>query len=191
MTDFNRSDVLIQRKQQIGGRVAGGFDDDSPEIMAFKREYAKVITHSKFVLCPRGYGTSSIRLFETMQSGRVPVIISDAWVPCSNIQWSKCSLRVPEKDISKLANICLNVEKEWITMATEARRTWEEWFSHMGLAKLIETSIREIKHGRRLPEAVLRPLDWPVRRSVVLGHRLAGRSYSAGMRWVRSFAGST
>ncbi len=97
LTDFNRDDVLIERKQPRGGRVAGGIGqtaedaDNSSEMLEFKRRYAEVITRSKFVLCPRGYGTSSFRLFETMQSGRVPVIISDAWVPCSNIEWSKFS----------------------------------------------------------------------------------------------------
>ena len=29
---------------------------------------------SKFFLCPRGTGTSSIRLYETLSAGRVPVI---------------------------------------------------------------------------------------------------------------------
>ena len=46
-----------------------------------KLGYADLMAGSKFILCPRGSGTSSIRLFEAMRAGRVPVIISDNWVP--------------------------------------------------------------------------------------------------------------
>ena len=46
-----------------------------------KRTDADFIRRTRFVLCPRGQGVSSIRLFEVMKSGRVPVIISDAFVP--------------------------------------------------------------------------------------------------------------
>jgi len=168
-TDFGRNDVLIERTQRFSDL----------EVMEFKRQYAEVMSRSRFVLCPRGIGTSSCRLFETMQSGRVPVIISDAWVPWSNIEWSKFSLRVREKDIANLPNICLEARDRWITMALEARKTWEEWFSPRGLAKLIETSILDIKRTRKCPERLLRSFDWPLRRSLAHGRHLAVRSYSS------------
>jgi hypothetical protein len=176
-TDFGRKDVLIER-----AKGCPGHDWNSPsELVEFKKQYAEVITRSKFVLCPRGIGTSSCRLFETMQSGRVPIIISDAWVPCSNIEWSKFSLRVREKDIANLPNICLDASDHWPTMAQEARKTWEEWFSHRGLARLIETSILDIQRARKYPERLLRSFDWPLRRSLARARHLAVRSYSAAM----------
>jgi hypothetical protein len=171
LTNFGRNDVLIERTQKFS----------ESEMREFKMRYAEVITRSKFVLCPRGIGVSSCRLFETMQSGRVPVIISDAWVPCSNIEWSKFSLRVREKDIANLPDICLDAAGHWVTMALEARKTWEEWFSHEGLAKLIETSILDIKRARKCPERLLRLFDWPLRRSLAQGRHLAVRSYSAAI----------
>jgi hypothetical protein len=179
--DFNRNDVLIEYKQPRGGRIGGGReeDDNLPQVIEFKRRYAEIIACSKFVLCPRGYGASSIRLFETMQSGRVPVIISDAWVPFYNIEWSKFSLRVREKDIAKLPEICLDAADQWVTMALGARRAWEEWFSHKGLAKLIETSLLDIKQTRKWPERLVRSLDWPLRRSLTQGRDLAVRLRSA------------
>ena len=45
----------------------------------YYRRYAELTKASKFVLCPRGVGASTIRLFETMRMGRVPVILS-AWL---------------------------------------------------------------------------------------------------------------
>ena len=194
LTDFGKNDVLIERREPPGGRMAGGipgtvedaFWESSPEMMELRRQYADIITRSKFVLCPRGYGSSgSFRVFETMQSGRVPVIISDRWVPWSNIEWSKFSLRVREKDIASLPNICLEASGHWVTMALEARKAWEEWFSPRGLAKLIDTSLTDIKSTRKYPERLLRTFDWPIRRSLAQARHLAVRSYSAVRRAAR------
>jgi hypothetical protein len=64
-----------------------------------KENYVKEILQSKFVLAPRGIGTASIRLFEIMQLGRVPVIISDDWVPPIGPAWNEFSIRVAEDKI--------------------------------------------------------------------------------------------
>jgi hypothetical protein len=42
-------------------------DKDLPKL-----RYAELLIASKFVLCPRGNGASSIRLFESMQLGICP-----------------------------------------------------------------------------------------------------------------------
>ncbi len=47
---------------------------------AFAR-YAELVQRSKFVLCPRGHGPSSFRLYEALGAGRVPVVVSDDWLP--------------------------------------------------------------------------------------------------------------
>ena len=177
--NFGQSDILIERTQPFWDKIG------SPEMVAFKKRYAEVIARSKFVLCPRGIGPSSYRLFETMQSGRVPVIISDPWVPPAGIEWSSCSIRIREKDISTLPTVCLDASSRWRTMALEARSIWEQWFSHLGLAKLIETSIRDIQLARGFPESVVRMFDWPVRRAMVRGRQLAVRSFAAAAACVR------
>jgi hypothetical protein len=42
-----------------------------------RRRFREVMSRSMFILCPRGRGTSSIRLYEALAAGRVPVVISD------------------------------------------------------------------------------------------------------------------
>jgi len=166
--EFCRCDILIEKIKQ-GTRI-----DD----IAIQKEFADTIWRSKFVLCPRGVGMSSIRLFETMQSGRVPVIISDHWVPCSYIDWSKFSLRVRERDIGRLPEICQDNEHRWVEMAREARRTWVEWFSEAGLAKLIGTSLLDITRTRRFSES-LYLLQSPFRLAVNSGRISAARYLSS------------
>ena len=94
-----------------------------------KLEYADLMAASKFILCPRGSGTSSIRLFEAMRAGRVPVIISDNWVPPIGPSWDDFSLRIAQKDINKIPEILEREEANWEKMARLARQNWEDYFA--------------------------------------------------------------
>jgi hypothetical protein len=169
--DFRRNDILIERTMPFW------HDIGSPEFLEFKRRYAEVISRSKYVLCPRGIGTSSFRLYETMQSERVPVIISDAWVPWSNTDWRKFCLRVREKDVADIPDICLDAEPKWKEMAAAARKHWEDWFSHKGLARLIAVSISEIRSQRK-PLLETFGLHRPVQHALAGGRGLMVRSVS-------------
>lgn len=154
--DFGRPDVLIERTQPFWT------DTGSPELRSFKQRYADTISDSKFVLCPRGIGTSSFRLFEALQSGSVPIILSDDWVPVAGLDWEGCSLRVREADVGRLPEICLANEARWPDLAQAAYRTWRTWFSADGLGRLVKASLQDITTTRRLKESVYR-LEWPLR----------------------------
>ena len=95
----------------------------------YRRTFSRVLTESDFVLCPRGIGSSSMRVFETMRAGRVPVIISDDWIepPCGS--WARFSIRVPELDIERIPEICERHRHQAATMGALARRTFVEYFS--------------------------------------------------------------
>src|SRR6516165_5385340 len=92
------------------------------------RTYADLIRRSKFVLCPRGFGTSSIRVFETMCLGRVPVIISDHWQKPPGIPWSDFCIVVPERNVSLIPDMLASVEDRAHSMGRLARRIYEENF---------------------------------------------------------------
>ena len=62
-------------------------------------DYVEMLRDFDFILCPRGLGPTSWRFYEVMMAARVPVIISDGWVPARDIDWASCSLRVSESDI--------------------------------------------------------------------------------------------
>jgi hypothetical protein len=94
-----------------------------------RRHYGEIITRSKFVLCPRGYACSTWRLFETMKAGRVPVIISDQWVPPEGPAWEDFSIRVSQKHVARLPEILECYEPNAAAMGSLARKVWEEWFS--------------------------------------------------------------
>lgn len=94
-----------------------------------KERYASLIRRSKFVLCPKGAGASSFRIFETLAAGRVPVILSDEWVAPTGPEWNAFALIIPERDVERVAAILEAAEPKFERMAMEARKAWDDWFA--------------------------------------------------------------
>lgn len=101
----------------------------SREKEIFEKKYVEVSQRSKFILCPRGVGPSTYRLFESMEMGICPVIISDEWVPVSNLKWEKFSIRIPESQVNDIPNILEEQEDKAEAMGKLARVNWEKFFS--------------------------------------------------------------
>ena len=93
-------------------------------------DYIQTLARSKFVLCPRGIGPSSWRLFETMRMGRVPVVISDDWVPPGGIDWESFVVRVPEAEVNSIPERLTELEPEWAARGRRARSEWERCLSY-------------------------------------------------------------
>lgn len=91
--------------------------------------YLESLEQSEFVLCPRGIGVSSWRLFETMRAGRVPVIISDNWIEPAGPNWSTCSIRIKESDINSIVSLLEEHEDKACQFAANARKEWERYYS--------------------------------------------------------------
>lgn len=82
--------------------------DNQSNLLQHKISYCEILGSSMYSLCPRGYGTSSIRLYESIYAGCVPVIISDNYVPPFNVDWYRCALLVKESKVSDIVNIVNN-----------------------------------------------------------------------------------
>jgi hypothetical protein len=91
--------------------------------------YLSLLKRSKFILCPRGIGTSTWRLFETMKAGRVPVIISDDWIPPEGPSWPECSIRIAESQVISVPKMLEDREVDASNLAQAARKVWDNWFS--------------------------------------------------------------
>ncbi|MEP7014315.1 MAG: exostosin family protein [Verrucomicrobiota bacterium] len=123
---------------------------------AYSFRYTEICKASKFILCPRGFGASSVRLFDAMRMGRVPVILSDQWVPPAGPKWEKFSLRLPEREFTSVPELLERHEPSFIEMAKLARAQWEEWFSEgVCFHRVVEWCL-DIKTHRHIPERVAR-----------------------------------
>ena len=156
----NRTRARILRLRHPRAHIADtsgtdffGSQDEAHERQ--RRDFSAIISRSKFVICPRGAGPSSFRIFETMAAGRVPVILSDLWVPPRGPDWGKCALFIKEKDVGEIGAILEKHEASYAQMARAARGEWLNWFAPDALFHRMTESLKEIVETRRVPESVL------------------------------------
>ncbi len=130
----------------------GGPDPD-------KTRYADDLARCKFILCPRGNGLSSIRIYEAMETGRVPVILSDQLVLPACIDWVACAVRIAERDLDRIPQILAERTADWPQLARSARAQWEQRFSD---ARLLGTIAAECGILQEMHRTGRRPAKWSV-----------------------------
>ena len=70
-----------------------------------KDRYVKHLEAMTYVICPRGIENFSIRTYEALKYGRIPVIIDTDMVLPTEIDWNQVAIRIPYnrlKDISEI-----------------------------------------------------------------------------------------
>lgn len=102
---------------------------DEQKIQSQKQRFQEIMVRSKFVLCPRGVGASSFRLQEALTVSRVPVIISDEWVPPQGPDWAGCAIRVREAEVDTIPALLEARETDFPAMAVKAHQAYHEWLA--------------------------------------------------------------
>jgi exostosin family protein len=99
-----------------------------------REEFIKNIKESDFSLAVRGYGNFSIRFYEILSAGRIPIFIdTDSPLPLENvIDYSKIMLRIDYRDINKLDQIISDfynniTDDEFVGMQKEARSIYKKY----------------------------------------------------------------
>lgn len=142
--------------RDTGSDPANADDCPAADFARFHQEFATVLARSKFSLCPRGAGTATFRLFETMKAGRVPVILSDQWVAPVGPEWASFALVVPEAEVRHLSDILQRHEAAAAGMGAIAREQWELWFSESALFHRVVEWCLDLRRARRRPEWLMR-----------------------------------
>ena len=87
---------------------------------------------SKFVLCPRGYGLSSFRLYEAMQLDAVPVYISDHfWKPFTyELNWDEFCVTIKEEQIPDIHSILQSIsDEQYESMKQKIKEVYNNYFT--------------------------------------------------------------
>lgn len=109
-----------------------------------RREYVENMINSDFVLAPKGDGNYSIRFYEALSLGRIPLLIdTDMVLPLEGtIDYSKCVLRVRHTELHRIGEIVAGFyeslsDEQFISMqkaAREAFRTYLRYDSYFNFA---------------------------------------------------------
>ncbi|MDD5434034.1 MAG: glycosyltransferase, partial [Nitrospira sp.] len=117
----------------------GGALNRKMEASRVREEYARNIYEGDYVLCARGAGNFSYRLYETLSMGRIPVFINtDCVLPYDFIiDWKKYCVWVEENEIDSIAEIVSDFHssispEKFIELQHECRKLWDDWISPGG-----------------------------------------------------------
>jgi len=136
----NKMIKAIKNKDDIYLSARGW--DQNVDIVQFN-DFINASLESKFVLCPRGYGASSFRLYESMQLGAVPVYISDRfWLPWMNeLKWNDFCVLINEDKIEYIHEILESIDdKMYNKMQDRINQIYDKYFTLEGTCvKILET----------------------------------------------------
>jgi hypothetical protein len=138
--------ALLRKTESIFTRIYNSQTDVE------RARFVDDLRQCRFILCPRGNGLSSIRLFEAMEAARVPVIISDAIVLPQCVDWSKCAIIVQERNIAQIPRLLVSHEADWPNLARNARSEWERCFGNNSMLPTLVLQLRSILSARHQPE---------------------------------------
>lgn len=119
------------------------------------REYVDNLINSDYALCCRGSANYSIRLFEILCCGRIPVLIdTDSVLPYDfAIDWKKYCVWVNESELDqipeKIAEFHARLSPNaFVELQQECRKLWQDWLSPEGFYRNFH---RHFENNRLLP----------------------------------------
>jgi hypothetical protein len=95
---------------------------------------------SKYTLCPRGYGPTSFRLYESFQLNSVPVYISDRhYLPwLDELNWNEFCVIIKESEIEKMDEILKSIDDDtYNKMLHRGKEVYKDYFTLEGMTNNI------------------------------------------------------
>jgi hypothetical protein len=128
LTDVRARIFKMHRKQNVFIKNTGGWHFNSlvyTDLQNFAQEknisiehkngtqkYNDVLINSRFSLCPSGTGPNSIRFWESLAVGSIPVLLSDTLELPQHELWHESIVRVKENQVDDLYDILENISPE-------------------------------------------------------------------------------
>lgn len=135
-----------------------------------RRRFLNTMGRSRFILCPRGHGTCSFRLQEALAAGRVPVVISDNWMPPRGPNWEDAILQWPESKVSRLPQHLRTLEGQWESMSLAAATIFDTFFRSNQIFDAIIDQILALRPHQPFPHSGARNREyWRLRAALLRG----------------------
>src|SRR5919108_319285 len=123
---------FLVRRSFLGGAIKAG-NVDAKTMQQVRREYVENMVESDYVLCARGAGNFSYRLYETLSCGRIPVFVdTDCVLPYEwVIDWRAHCVWVDAGELGQIGPRVLEFHEslsddDFVELQRRCRELWEE-----------------------------------------------------------------
>lgn len=100
-----------------------------------------VVNNTHYVVCPRGFGRTAFKLYETLDMQRVPIYVYDdiPWLPYEKaIDWASFSIPISSGEIHKLKKILHDIdEPKYLEMIHRGKELHHNYFTFAGVVQKI------------------------------------------------------
>ncbi len=107
-----------------------------------KQEYIKNLIAGDYALVARGQGNYSIRFYEALSLGKIPLFIdTDCVLPYNkDIHWKKLGIWVQENELTEIDKKLINFHNhinqyDFLKLQKNIRQIWQDWISPDGFFK--------------------------------------------------------
>jgi len=86
--------------------------NESEERQSNTKSYNNLLLRSRYTFCPSGSGPNSIRFWESLGAGSIPILLADTLELPNNDMWDRSILRIPEEKIFEINEILSQISEE-------------------------------------------------------------------------------
>jgi len=129
---------VVERKRFLGGAIDRGRLDVAA-MQRVRSEYVANMVGSDYILCSRGAGNFSYRLYETLSCGRIPIFVdTDCVLPYDFVApWREHCVWVDESELESIGDKVADFhegldEGEFEELQRACRRFWEQYIEPEG-----------------------------------------------------------
>ena len=146
--------IIMIPRFEYQGHVAG----DHKEIKKRTDEMIQMIRNTFITISPRGAGMNSMRFFETLSFGRIPLLISDDCVlPFENrIDYKNIIYRINENEIKKINDMTLLTTEEMLKKCERVYDVFNENFVGASLSKNLHIELLDKREKIRKDDLILK-----------------------------------
>ena len=88
-----------------GHQNPSGYEDATNAHRRGTERYNETLLESRYSLCPSGAGPSSIRLWESLATGTIPVLLADTIDLPHHPLWREAIIQIPESELGKIPDM--------------------------------------------------------------------------------------
>jgi hypothetical protein len=147
---------FVIRTAFMGGVASSRGGQSLNELHNVRRDYVANMVESDYVLCARGAGNFSYRLYETLCCGRIPVFIdTDCVLPYDfEIDWKQYCVWVDGTEVSRVAERVSAFhdqlsDREFSQLQQQCRQLWLDYLSPQGFFKNFHKHLQQADNPNR------------------------------------------